>query len=176
MTNDSFKPDIVGISFVKKKIAIGPEITIPSDSRPTALLEAHNRKLQSYGPLLVALQQYIDSGWAVSILPWVVGARGMIKHALLTPSLEFLDIPKQRWSTIIEHTVCASVAALAYMNRVRFSLTCQNSMFDTDDPRVKVASQETRLSVGNKRKDRKDGEDPLATQKRWKRIIDVKRS
>jgi len=69
MSLGNWQPDIVGISFVKKKIAIGPEVTIPSDSRPTALLEAHNRKLQSYSPLLVALQQYIDSGCAVSILP-----------------------------------------------------------------------------------------------------------
>ena len=69
----SWQPEIICISLAKKKIAIGPEVTFPSDSRSAPLLEAHNRKLQSYTPLLAALQEYVDSGWTVSILPWVVG-------------------------------------------------------------------------------------------------------
>jgi hypothetical protein len=73
----NWQPDIVGISFAKRKIAIGPEVTIPSDSRPQALTEAYDRKIKCYGPLTAALQGYVDSGWDVCVLPWVVGVRGM---------------------------------------------------------------------------------------------------
>ena len=66
-----------------------------------ALQEAHSRKTQSYGPLITALQAYVDSGWKVEILPWMVGARGMVRTELLTPALEFLEIPKQKWTGVI---------------------------------------------------------------------------
>jgi hypothetical protein len=36
----NWQPDIVGISFAKRKDAIGPAATIPSDSSPQALTEA----------------------------------------------------------------------------------------------------------------------------------------
>ena len=42
------QPDIVCISLAKKKIAIGPDVSLPSDSRMEALQEAHSRKIQSY--------------------------------------------------------------------------------------------------------------------------------
>ena len=42
-----WQPDIVCISLAKKKIAIGPEVSLPSDSRMEALQEAHNQKTQS---------------------------------------------------------------------------------------------------------------------------------
>ena len=49
-------------------------------------------------PLITALKVHVDSGWKVEILPWVVGARGMVSVDLLTPALEFLEIPKQKWT------------------------------------------------------------------------------
>ena len=58
----------------------------------------------------------------------------MVRVDLLTPSLEFFEIPKQKLTGLIEPTVCASVEELAYMNRIRFSTSSQNSIFDTDDP------------------------------------------
>ena len=64
--------DIIGILLAKKKIAIGPEVTIPSDSRSWALLEIHNGKLQFYSSLLRlsgSLQDCADSGWTVRIRP-----------------------------------------------------------------------------------------------------------
>ena len=73
-----------------------------------ALQEAHYRKTQSYGPLITALQAYVDSGWKVEILQWMVGALGMVRTELLTPALEFLEIPKQIWTGIIEATVRAA--------------------------------------------------------------------
>ena len=81
MSLGRWQPDIVCISLAKKKIAIGPEVSLPSDSRMAALQEAHSRKTQSYGPLITALQAYVDSGWKVEILPCMVGARGLVRTA-----------------------------------------------------------------------------------------------
>jgi hypothetical protein len=52
----NLQPDIVGISFAKRKIAIGPEVTIPSDSRPQALMEAYDKKIKCYRPLTAVPQ------------------------------------------------------------------------------------------------------------------------
>ena len=67
MSLGHWQPDIVCISFAKKKIAIGPEVSLPSD-RMEALQETHSQKTQSYGPLITALQTCIYSGWKVEIL------------------------------------------------------------------------------------------------------------
>ena len=45
----------MNISLAKKKIAIGPEVSLTSDSRMAALQEAHSRRTQSYVPLITAL-------------------------------------------------------------------------------------------------------------------------
>ena len=42
------------------------------------LAAAHERKMRTYAPLLEALQVYLDEGWQVEILPWVVGVRGLL--------------------------------------------------------------------------------------------------
>ena len=105
----------------KKKIAISHEVTIPSDSQSAALLEAHKRKLQSYTPLLGALQEYVHSEWTVSILPSVVRVQRWSSTAnghQLSSSMNFA-----KWSAIINNTVYMSVAALAYMNWVWFAPT-----------------------------------------------------
>ena len=67
MSLGRWQPDIVCISLAKKKIAIGPEVSLPSYSRIAALQEAHSRKTQSYGPLITALEAYVDppmDGWS----------------------------------------------------------------------------------------------------------------
>ena len=166
-----WQPDIFGVSFAKKKIAIGPEVTLPSDTRLTALTDAFDRKHQTYTPLITALQDYVDSGWTVRILPWVVGARGMIKRSHLTDALEFLEIPRQKWATIIDCTIRTSLEGLAYMNQIRFSISQQNNTFDTDDPKESRVTQERLLSVGRKRKIPKNGDDLQAMQLRWRRIV-----
>ena len=129
--------------------------------------EAHSRKTQSYGPLITVLQAYVDSGWKVEILQWMVGALGMVRTELLTPVLEFLEIPKQKWTGIIEATFSASVEELAHMNRIRFSTCSQNSILDSVDPKL---SHENLLNVGSKRKIPRDSDDLRARQIRWKRI------
>ena len=90
----------------------------------------------------------------------------MVRTELLKPALEFLEILKQKWTGIIEATVCASVEELAHMNRIRFSTSSQNSIFDSDDPKWPYASHENLLSVGSKRKIPKDSADLWARQDR----------
>ena len=94
----------------------------------------------------------------------------MVRTKLLTPALGFLEIPRQNWTGIIEATVRASVAELAHMNRIRFPTSSQNSIFDSDDPKLSHASHENLLSVGRKRKTPKDRDDLRARQIRWKQI------
>ena len=67
----------------------------------------------------------------------------MVRTELLTPTLEFLEIPKQKWTGIIEATVRASVEELAHMNRIRFSTSSQNSIFHSDDPKLSYASHDS---------------------------------
>ena len=74
----------------------------------------------------------------------------MVRTELLTPALEFHEIPKQKWTGIIAATVRASVEELVHINRIRFSTSSQNSIFDSDDPKSSYASHENLLSVGSK--------------------------
>jgi hypothetical protein len=111
-----WQPEIIGISFAKHKIAIGPEYTILPDFRPLALLEAHSRKIKSYIPVLAA--QCTNSEWTVWVLPWVVGARGMVRHDELAITLKFLKISKQKCTGIIQHSVRTSVEGPKYMHQI----------------------------------------------------------
>jgi hypothetical protein len=64
---------------------------------PLALREAQNWKLKSYMPLIIALQDYVNSGWTVCILHRVIRAREMVRRGPLMKALEFkvLKIPKE---------------------------------------------------------------------------------
>ena len=88
----------------------------------------------------------------------------------LTPELDFLEIPIQKWTGIIEATVRASVEELAHMNKIFFSASSQNSIFDSDDPKLSYASHENLLSAGSKLKIPSDSDDLQARQIRWKQI------
>ena len=94
----------------------------------------------------------------------------MVGTELLTPELEFLEIPKQKWTGIIEATVRASVEELAHMNRIRFSTSSQNSIFDSDDPKLSYAPHENLLTVGRNRKIQIDSNDLRARQITWNQI------
>ena len=87
------------------------------------LEEAYRRKIQKYAPILSAraLQYYIQAGWTIEILPWVVGIRRLANTKHLHAALAFLDIPRQKWKDVIdsEDSVLASVRALAYMHTIR---------------------------------------------------------
>ena len=53
------------------------------------------------------------------------------KH--LHTALTFLDIPRQKWKDVIEDSVLASVRALAYMHKIRYSGAGRWSAMDIDD-------------------------------------------
>ena len=72
-------------------------------------------------PILSALQYYIQAGWTIEILPWVVGFRGLANTKHLHAAVAFLDIPRQKWKDMIEDYVLASVRALAYMHKIRYA-------------------------------------------------------
>jgi hypothetical protein len=109
-------------------------------------MDVHDWKIKSYMQLTAALQDYVDSGWTVYVLPWVVWL------VQLTNALKFLKISKQIWATIIERTVCSSVEGLAYMHWILFSESNQHSTFDTDCQNAMVANQTKLLSIGRKSK------------------------
>ena len=165
-----WQPDLICFSSAQKKIVIGPEVSLPSDSLPGAIQEAHDRKLKSYGPLIVALQDYTAAGWTVKILPWIVGARGMINRASLTAALQFLEIPESHHSGIINCTIRASIEALAVMYRLRFTGGNSSSLSSATTPITASNPQDAQLSVGRKRKSPKTDHDLHAVQCRWKRI------
>ncbi len=117
---DRWQPDFTLISWKRKRIAI-LELTRPSDMLNVQLDEAYRRKKRKCGPIKSALYQYIRGGWTIEILPCVIGIRGLTDTVHLQTALSFLDVPKQKWKAIIEDTVLASVRALAYMHRIRYS-------------------------------------------------------
>jgi hypothetical protein len=83
-----------------------------------------------------------------------------------------LEIPKQKWTSIIESTLRASVEGLAYMHQIQFSTSTQHRIFDTDDPMAFAARKERLLSVGCKRKAPTDAEDRRPMYLEWQRLID----
>ena len=44
--------------------------------------------------IVEALGHYSDSGWSVKILPWVVGARGLVLEQAMRHALEYIEVPK----------------------------------------------------------------------------------
>jgi hypothetical protein len=79
---------------------------------------------------------------------------GPTRPAVLIQALEFLEIPKQKWTSMVESTVCASVdvcasvEGLAFMHRIWFSTSTQHSIFDTGHPMASGARKE-RLQVAS---------------------------
>ena len=79
-----WQPDFIAISYSSKIIAVGPEVCRPSDTRAENLVETYHRKIQAYHAILVALKNYIASGWTIRIIQWVVGARGLVHEQSFT--------------------------------------------------------------------------------------------
>ena len=146
------QPDFIAISFTSNKIAIGPDLCLPSETGAENLVEAYHNKLQAYYPVLVALKNYIVSGWTIRTIPWVVGDLGLVHGQSLQDALEFLDIPREQRSPILRDTVRASVEALAFMSRLCFSPSLQNRTFDTDDPQENQVTNLADQNLSRKRK------------------------
>ena len=98
----------------------------------------------------------------------------MVRTELLTLALEFLEIPKQKWDGIIVATsYCQRIGRRTGVHASSsFSMSSQNSIFDSDDPKSSYAAHENLLSVGRKHKIPKDSDDLRARQIRWKQIND----
>ncbi len=97
---------------------------------------AYRGKLAIYAPLITALSYYTESGWQVQILPWVVGARGLVQKCHKREALEYLEVPQGKQQSIIDDTVEASIAALAFMSRTWFSALSRPTLQspNTDPP------------------------------------------
>ena len=78
-------------------------------------------------------------------------SHGFVHEQSLHDTLKFLDIPHKQWSSIVQDSVRASVEALAFMCRLRFSPSLQNRTFDTDDPQFHLKMPAADQS-GKKRK------------------------
>ena len=170
MSLSRWQPDLVAVSFKAKKIAI-LEVCRPSDTSPGQLQAAYERKMNLYGPLVEALGHYNDSGWSVKILPWVVGARGMVQERAMYHALEFIEVPKTFWRPIIEDTVLASISALAFMHRIRFSPPAHVQLSKATNPGLQINSVDGFLQCGTKRKNDCMYEGLDTVMERWRRIV-----
>ena len=162
-----WRPDFLAVSYSRSKIAI-VDVCRPSDVRLERLDAAYQGKLAVYGPLLIALGFYIESGWTLQILPWVVGARGLIKKRNMCNALEFLEVPHKKQQSIIEGTVQASIAALAFMHRMRFSTRTTGPSQIPSSSKVDPAVFD--LAGKGKRKAQTGQGDLGAIMMRWKRM------
>jgi hypothetical protein len=93
--NLNLQPDLVLVSPSLKRIGL-LDLCRPFGSHSELLSAARQRKLRTYGPLLAALRSYLESGWQVLILPWVVGVRGMVDAKSVLDILDFLPDSRQR--------------------------------------------------------------------------------
>jgi len=159
------------VSFKAKKIAL-LDLCRPSDTLPGQLQAAYERKINTYGPLVEALGHYSDSGWSVKILPWVVGARGLVQEKAMAQALEYLEVPKTVWRSIIEDTVLASVSALAFMHRTRFS---PPTLVEAVSTKMPANGVDDFLRCGAKRKNDIMHEGLDATMARWRRMVATSR-
>ncbi len=92
------------------------------------------------GNTVLSNQSYINTSVEAGLI------RGMTDTVHLQTALSFLDIPKQKWKAIIEDSVLASVRALAYMHRIRYSSSNRKPTAD------KVEQQVTNARTSRKRR------------------------
>ena len=178
---ENLQPDMVLVSQSLKKIGL-LDLCRPFDSLSEQLAAALRRKLCTYAPLLEALRSYVAQGWQVTILPWVVGVRGMINEKSVTKVLNFLQVPRNRQARIVEDVAIESVKALYSLHQIRYqafrlnmhkagattgktttgrmAAASRHGAFDTDDPST---------SCSRKRRGRAD-DDYGETRRRWKKM------
>jgi hypothetical protein len=65
-------------------------------------------------------RSYLESGWQVLILPWVVGVRGMVHAKSVLEILDFLRVSRQRRTKIVEDVTLESAKALYYYHQIRY--------------------------------------------------------
>jgi hypothetical protein len=170
------QPDLVALSWARRRIAI-IDISRPSDSYIEQLQSAHDRKKNSYQPLLQALQEYTDNGWQIAIFPWVVGVRGLIIESHVKEVLGFLEIPSTAWKHIIEASVRTSVEGFAFLHQVRLSTPQARQTWrglgrqGTGRQGENVASQ----AIGKQWREKWGGENLQKLMLRWKNMTSARR-
>jgi hypothetical protein len=177
----NLQPDLVLVSPSLKRIGL-LDLCRPFDSKAEMLSAARQRKLRTYGPLLEALRSYLESGWQVLILPWVVGVRGMVDAKSVLEILDFLRVSRQRRAKIVEAVTIESVKALYSLHQIRYqafnlnrsrarirsgkvassgkTAQAQHDTFDTDDPTTRCTSKRRRSA----------DDDYGETRQRWKKM------
>ena len=133
----------------------------------------YGQKLNLYGPLVEALGHYSDSGWSVKILPWVVGAWGLVLERAKHHALEYIEVPKSFWRPKIEDTVLASISALAFMHRIRLSPPALVQLSEAINLSLQINSMKDFLLCGAKRKNGSMHEGLDTTMARWKRMVGI---
>jgi hypothetical protein len=135
--------DFTLISWKHKQIAV-LELTRLSDMLTVQLDEAYcckkkNENTVGNCPIKSALYHYVCEGWTIEILPWEIGIRGLADIVHLQTALSFLGIPKKEWKAIIEDSVLASVRALTYMHRIRYTISNHKPAMDKVDEQLPSA-------------------------------------
>ena len=177
----NLQPDLVLVSRSLKRIGL-LDLWRPFDSQSDLLAAARQRKLRTYGPLLEALRSYLESGWHVLILPWVVGVRGMVDVKSVSKILDFLQVCPKRRTKIVEDVAIESVKALYSLHQIRYqafnlnlsrarlgsskaassrtTVQTQHGTLDTDDPTTRCNSKRRRSA----------DDDYGETRRRWKKM------
>ncbi len=86
-------------------------------------------------------------------------------------ALEYIDVPKTFWRPIIKDTVLASISALAFIHRIRFSPPALVQLFDGTNPSLQINHMDDFLRCGAKRKNGNMHEDLDTTMARWRRMV-----
>ena len=123
----------------------------------------------------MALSSYMESGWTVQVLPWVVGACGLIQTRNMCNALEFLEVPHGKWQSIIDSTVEASIAALALMHSTRIAARTAGLSPISVSPSSKTGSLLFDV-LGKRKRKAQDGQGDLgAIMLRWKKMAAASR-
>lgn len=181
----NLQPDLVLVSRSLKRIGL-LDLCRPFDSRSGLLYAARQRKLGTYGPLLEALRSYIERGWQIRILPWVVGVRGMIDTKSVSEILDFLQVAQDRRAKIVEDVVIESVKALHSLHQIRYqALRLTGYHTSTRSSKIaaggKIAADQQGTfdidpSTSCTRKRRRYADDDYGeTRLRWKKMASVAR-
>ena len=92
MSHGRWQTYFMPISYCNKKKAIWPEVCRLSDTLTEKLIDAYGRKLKAYKPIQPTLQKYTVPRWTVRVLPWVLGARGLVHVHVLKLWLSCLEL------------------------------------------------------------------------------------
>jgi hypothetical protein len=101
-----WQPDWVVISHTHQRIAI-IDLCRPADVHEDQLKAAAILKQNGYQPRICALDFYIQQRWVMHVFPWVVGIRGLVHPPHICALLQFLEVPRKHWLSIVESTVLA---------------------------------------------------------------------